>query len=64
MAICCCVVIMAKQAVEAVQSTAQSSDKDVSGTDKPQPAAVGVALSPKPNLISQLLFLFMAPIVR
>lgn len=31
---------------------------------QPPAAAVGVSLSPKPSLISQLLFLFVSPIVR
>jgi hypothetical protein len=40
------------------------STEAVDASKQPSAAAVAVKLSPKPNLISQLLFLFVSPIVR
>jgi hypothetical protein len=41
-----------------------TSIEALNASKQPPAAAVGVKLSPKPNLVSQLLFLFVSPIVR
>lgn len=45
-------------------SAASKGPADSSAEKQPPAVAVGVTLSPKPSLISQLLFLFVSPIVR
>jgi hypothetical protein len=45
-------------------AAASKGPADSSAEKHPPAAAVGVSLSPKPSLISQLLFLFVSPIVR
>lgn len=55
------VLCMAPKDVEAAQAAADGSK---SVPTQPPAAAVGVSLSPKPSLLSQLLFFFVSPIVR